>query len=163
MATLKVTIPEKSQNILIVVSINAPLEKVFEAHIKQELFTKWFTRENEVTVKKFVATTGGSWEVSERAKDGKIYSFCGSYHEIAQNERLIWTFEFLGMPERGHVVLERKDFVKVDEKITEIHMLSTYQTIEDRDSMVAGGMENGWREAIEALEKLLGGNDKEIS
>jgi uncharacterized protein YndB with AHSA1/START domain len=59
------------------VSVNAPLEKVFEAHIKHELFTKWFTRGSEVFVKKFVATTGGSWEIAERAKDGKIYSFCG--------------------------------------------------------------------------------------
>ncbi|WP_158516725.1 hypothetical protein [Scytonema hofmannii] len=32
MAHLKVTVPENSQNILGIVTINAPLEKVFEAY-----------------------------------------------------------------------------------------------------------------------------------
>jgi uncharacterized protein YndB with AHSA1/START domain len=41
MAHLKVTIPENSQNILGTVTINAPLEKVFEAYTKEDLFASW--------------------------------------------------------------------------------------------------------------------------
>ena len=59
------------------------------------------------------ARSGGSWHLTEKSAEGE-YSFCGSYHEVAKNER-IWTFEFLGMPERGHVALERMDLVRIDD------------------------------------------------
>ena len=59
------------------------------------------------------------------------------------------------MPERGHVAIERMDLVKIDDNTTEIRTLSTYQTVADRDGMVQSGMESGWREGLEAMEKLL--------
>ncbi len=51
MAKLEVTVPENSQNIMSTVTVNAPLEKVFEAYTKEELFTKWFMRGNDVIEK----------------------------------------------------------------------------------------------------------------
>ena len=36
-----------------------------------------------------------------------------------------------------------------------IRTLSTYQTVADRDGMVQSGMEAGWRQGLEAMEKLL--------
>ncbi|NJS41594.1 hypothetical protein HC766_04585 [Candidatus Gracilibacteria bacterium] len=33
--------------------LKAPLEKVFEAYIKEEVFVKWFCRGNQVKVNKF--------------------------------------------------------------------------------------------------------------
>lgn len=156
MATLKVTVPKDStQNIESVVSINAPLEKVFEAHINPELFTKWFMRGHEVIVKHYEGKTGGAWHIAEKDTDGTEYDFCGSYHEIALNERIIWTFEFLGMPERGHVSLERMDFVRVSDNETEIKIHSTFMKQADRDGMIESGMESGYRESIEALGRLL--------
>jgi uncharacterized protein YndB with AHSA1/START domain len=153
-AKLTVTIPEQSQNIQGVAVIKAPLEKVFEAHTTADLFKRWFARGNDATVHQFDARTGGSWHLTERSTQGE-YSFCGSYHEVAKNERIIWTFEFLGMPERGHVALERMDFVRIDDRTTEIRTLSTYQSVADRDGMVQSGMEAGWRESLEAMEKLF--------
>ena len=154
MAKLTVTVPEKSQNIEGVIVINAPLEKVFNAYTQVDLFKKWFGRGNNLTVHAFEAKSGGSWHVAEQANDG-TYEFCGSFHEVAKNERIVWTFEFLGMPERGHVAIERADFKKIDDNTTELRTLSTYQTVADRDGMVQSGMEGGWRQSIEALEKLL--------
>lgn len=156
MASLTVTVPEDStQNIVSVVNVKAPLEKVFEAHVNPDLFTKWFMRGNEVIVKKYEGRTGGSWHIAEKDPEGNEYDFCGSYHEVAENERIIWTFEFLGMPERGHVSIERIDFKKIDEDITEIHMHSTFMSQADRDGMIQSGMEAGFRESVEALGKLL--------
>ncbi len=156
MASLTVAVPEDSkQNIESVVSINAPLEKVFDAHVNPDLFTKWFMRGNEVNVKHYEGKTGGSWHIAEKAEDGTEYDFCGSYHEVATNERIIWTFEFLGMPERGHVSIERIDFKKINDNTTEIHMHSTFMSQADRDGMIQSGMEDGYRESVEALGRLL--------
>ena len=120
MATLKVTVPEASQNIEGIVTIKAPLEKVFEAYV-----------------------------------DHGEHGFTGSIHEVATNERIIQTFEYLGLPERGHVALERADFAAVDPQTTEIRTLSTFQSREDRDGMVSSGMEAGWRQSVEALGRLV--------
>jgi uncharacterized protein YndB with AHSA1/START domain len=153
-AELTLTVPEQSQNIQGVAVIKAPLEKVFEAHTNADLFKQWFARGNDATVHKFDARSGGAWHLTEKSAEGE-YSFCGSYHEVAKNERIIWTFEFLGLPERGHVAIERMDLVRIDDNTTEIRTLSTYQTVADRDGMVQSGMEAGWRQGLEAMEKLL--------
>ncbi len=157
MATLKVTIPENSQNILGTTIINAPLEKVFGAYVDKSMFSKWIGGDIavKVNVDIFDARSGGSWHMANTDKENNVWQFGGSFHEVAKDERIIWTFEFLGMPERGQVALERMDFIKVDDNTTEIRTLSTYQTVEYRNGMVESGMEDGWRSSIETLEKIL--------
>jgi uncharacterized protein YndB with AHSA1/START domain len=156
MATLKVTVPENSLDILGTVEINAPIEKVFEAFINKDLFVKWFCRGNTVSINKFEGKTGGTWDIAEKSPDGNEWGFYGVFHEILLNERIIWTFEFMGMPERGHVSLEKMVFEKVDDGSTRMKTISTFLTKEDREGMVASGMEAGWRQSIEALGKLVG-------
>jgi uncharacterized protein YndB with AHSA1/START domain len=137
--------------------INAPLEKVFESYINPDLFKKWWARGNEMKVHEFDPVNGGKWHIAEIA-DGNEYEFFGTFHEIAKNERIIQTFEFLGLPERGNVALERSDFIAIDEHTTEIRSISTTQSVAGRDAFVASGMEGGWRTSVEALGKLLESN-----
>lgn len=155
MADLKVTVPENSQNILGVITIKAPLAKIFEAYTQEELFASWWCRGNPMKVHRFDCKDGGSWHIAEQSEDGNEYEFTGCFHEVSQDERIVQTFEFLGMPERGHVMLEKAEFVAIDDHTTEIRTLSTAMSQEDRDGMVASGMESGWRQSIEALGKLL--------
>lgn len=155
MANLRVTVPENSQNILGIVTINAPLEKVFEAYTKEELFAKWWCRGNPMKIYRFEYQDGGSWHIAEQSEDGKEYEFMGCFHEVAKNRRIVQTFEFLGMPERGHVMLEKAEFAAIDANKTEISTHSTAMSQEDRDNMVASGMEIGWRQSVEALGKLF--------
>lgn len=154
MATLKVSVPEDSQNIEGVATIAAPLEKVFAAYTDPELLAKWWARGNPMTIRHLDCRTGGWWHVAEIA-DGNEYEFLGAIHEVVDCERIIQTFEFLGLPERGHVALQRSDFVAIDANTTEIRTLSTFQSREDRDGMVSSGAEGGWRQSVEALGRLL--------
>ena len=101
MATLKVTIPKNSQNVEGVATLKAPIDKVFHAYTNAELFAKWWGRGNPLKIYQFECTDGGQWHVAEHAQDGQDYEFRGTFHEVAPNERIIQTFEFLGMPERG--------------------------------------------------------------
>ena len=155
MATLKVTVPENSLDVIGVATINAPLEKVFQAYVDKDLFVQWFCRGNEVTTIKFEAKSGGVWDIHVKSPDGNEWGFYGVFHEVALNERIIWTFEFMGLPERGHTSLERMDFVKIDENTTELRSTSVFLTQADRDGMVESGMEAGWRQSIEALGELV--------
>ncbi len=107
-------------------------------------------------VNKFEGKTGGTWDIAEKSADGNEWGFYGVYHEIAPNERIIWTFEFMGMPERGHVSLEKMEFETVGDGGTRMKSISTFLTKADRDGMVSSGMEDGWRQSVEALGKLVG-------
>ena len=98
-----------------------------------------------MTIHQFECVAGGRWHIAEHAEDGNDYEFMGSFREVAPNERIIQTFEFLGIRERGQVSLERADFIVIDAGTTEIRTRSTAQRREARDGMVASGMEGGWR------------------
>jgi uncharacterized protein YndB with AHSA1/START domain len=155
MAHLAVTIPENSQNILGIATLNAPLAKVFEAYAQQDLFASWWCRGNPMKVHHFNCEDGGSWHITEQSEDGNEYEFMGCFHEVAHNERIVQTFEFLGMPERGHVMLEKTEFVAIDDHTTEVRTHSTAMSQAERDGMVASGMESGWRQSVEALGRLV--------
>ncbi len=107
MADLKVTAKPGSQNINSIVTIKVPKEKLFEAFTNPELFAKWCGSGHDLEVSCFDATSGGKWLVTERTPEGDSYAFLGSFYEIAAGERIIQTFEFDGLPEKGHVALER--------------------------------------------------------
>lgn len=68
--------------------------------------------------------------------------------------RVIQTFEFEGMP--GHVTLETATLEEVTGK-TKVTAVSVFQSVEDRDDMVASGMEGGARETYERLAEVVEG------
>jgi uncharacterized protein YndB with AHSA1/START domain len=106
-------------------------------------------------VHRFECRDGGHWHITETSEDGSVHEFAGCFHEVTENERIIQTFEYLGMPERGHVFLEKSEFVAIDRNTTEIRSTATAQSVAERDGMIASGMEGGWRQSVEALGSLL--------
>ena len=90
----------------------------------------------------------------QNAPDGS-YSFHGCFHAVDTNKRVIQTFEFDGLPESGHVALERADFEANGSDKTIIRIVTTFQTVEDRDGMVATGMKDGLRGSFNALSQLV--------
>ncbi len=84
--------------------------------------------------------------------DGNEYAFKGVYHDITPPERLVFTFEFEGMP--GHVLLETMTFEE-DYGKTTLTDRSVFQTVEDRDGMLESGMEEGAAETMDRLAELL--------
>lgn len=157
MAKLTVRAEPNTQNINMVVTINASLEKVFEAYTDKELVAKWWSQGEEMRVDYYDATEGGKWRFVTPSGDGTGEDgFHGCFHTIDNDKKcVIQTFEYEGLPESGHVALERADFKAVAENQTEIKIVSTYQSVEDRDGMVGAGMEAGFRGSIEALEQLV--------
>lgn len=155
MAKLTVRVPDGSQNIVSEVVIRAPLERVFAAFTDADLFQKWWARGNPMRVHAFHAVDGGAWHITETSDDGE-FSFFGTFHEVTKDTRIIQTFEFLGLGERGHVALERADFDEIEPGVTRVTTTSTYQNLDDLQGMVDGGMEDGYRQSVYALGALLG-------
>ena len=103
-------------------------------------------------VDKMDVRPGGLWRFVQRGPDGNEYAFKGEYREIVPPERLVYTFEFEGMP--GHVILETVTFEEHDGK-TKLTDRSLFQSGEDRDGMLSSGMEQGAAETMDRLAVLL--------
>ena len=77
---------------------------------------------------------GGIWRFVQRDSDGNEYTFNGSYHEIVPPKRLVYTFEFEGMP--GYVTVETVTFEEEDGSKTRLTSKTSFQRGEDRDILV---------------------------
>ena len=95
---------------------------------------------------------GGAWRIVHRGSDGEEYGFRGEYREIVPPERIVWTFEFEGMP--GHIIVETMTFEEHDGKTTYTSS-SVLDSIEDRDGMLESGMESGAAESMDRLDEYL--------
>ena len=151
-----ITAEPGKQELFIVREFEAPREHLFKAHTDPELFAQWigpgrFT----TTLETFEPRPGGSWRMIQRDEDGSEFAFHGVYHEVWQPERIIWTFEFEGLPETGHVSLETVVFEELPGQRTKLTAQSVYRSVADRDGMVQSGMEEGVNEGYERLDELL--------
>lgn len=141
------------REILVTRVFNAPRDLVFRAHTDPALVPLWWGQRSATTVvTELDVRPGGGWRFVQRAPDGSEYGFRGEFREIAPPERLVQTFEFEGMP--GHVVLQDMTFTEQDGKTT-LTTHEVYASAEDRDGMIASGMESGLHETYERLDELL--------
>ncbi|MGF7118000.1 SRPBCC family protein [Methanobacterium oryzae] len=135
---------------------NAPRELVFKAYTDQELYKQWIgPRGLETTLEKFESKNGGSWRYIQKDEEGNEFAFHGVNHEVKAPERIIDTFEFEGLPESGHVILETARFDALPGDRTIVTSQSIFQSVEDRDGMLQSGMEEGMNESYDRLDELL--------
>ena len=133
--------------------LDAPRELVFKVYTDPKLIPQWWgPKRLTTTVDKLDARPGGVWRFVQRGPEGNEYAFNGVYHEIVPPERLVYTFEFEGMP--GHVLLATVTFEEYDGK-TKLTDKSVFQSVEDRDGMLQSGMEEGAAETMDRFAELL--------
>lgn len=144
------------QEVIITREFDAPRELVFKAFTDPKLYVQWLgPRKYTMTLDKFEPRTGGMWRYVHRDQDGNEFGFHGSYHEVLAPERLIDTFEFEGLPEKGHVSLETARFEELPGGRTKLTIQSVFQSVADRNGMVQSGMEQGISESFDRLAELL--------
>lgn len=148
------TVEPGQQNIVMERTFNASIDKVFDAFVNPDKVIRWWGgRAYATDLETFEARSGGSWRMVQSDEDGE-YAFHGVFHEVAINERIIWTFEFDGLPEKGHVLMETMYFSGIGGQAT-VRSVSVFQSVADRDGMVASGMEQGSRASYDALAALV--------
>jgi uncharacterized protein YndB with AHSA1/START domain len=137
----------------IVREFDAPVGKVFRAHVDPDLVVQWLgPRDLRMTIDHFDCRTGGSYRYIH-SRDGEDYGFHGSFHEVRPDERIVQTFTFEGMPDG--VALEKLTFEDLGNGRTRLTATSLVDSFADRDAFVASGMEGGVIEGYERLDELL--------
>ena len=130
----------------------APPDLVYRAHTEADIARRWFGGGSEVTVDELEARPGGRWRYVTKDESGE-YGFHGVFHDLVPGERIVWTFEYEGMP--GHVLLETIVFTDQGDGTTKLSSSSIFQSVEDRDGMLAAGMESGMNASLDELDKVL--------
>lgn len=138
----------------IVRDFDAPPDRVYRAWTDPELVVKWLgPNTTTMRIDTWEARTGGSYRYAAWRDGEEIARFYGSFHELRPNERLVQTFTYEGVPDG--VCLETITFEDLGDGRTRVSALSVVDTMEDRDAMIASGMEVGVVEGYEKLDTLL--------
>jgi uncharacterized protein YndB with AHSA1/START domain len=152
----KIVAEKGVQELFITREFEAPRELVFEAFNDPELLVQWLGVCNmTMRIDHLDSRTGGSYRFVNCTATGQEFSFNGVIHDVTAPERIIRTFEFEGLPERGHVSLETATFEALPGNRTRLTIQSVFKSVADRDGMVASGMENGVVDSHEQLDKLF--------
>ncbi len=134
-------------------TLDAPCDLVFKAYTDPEMVAQWWgLRASTTIVERMDVRPDGQWRFIQREADGTELAFFGEYREVTPPARLVNTFEFEPMP--GHVIVDTATFEDVDGK-TRLTVTSLFQSVEDRDGMLASGMEGGANESWDQLAELL--------
>jgi uncharacterized protein YndB with AHSA1/START domain len=132
---------------------DAPRDRVFAVYTDPELIPEWWGPRGTTTiVDRMDVRPGGGWRFVMRGPDGSESGFRGTYREVTPPERIVQTFEWEGMP--GHVSVETATLEDLGDR-TKVTTTSIFHTTEERDGMLASGMEGGLNETYARLDELL--------
>jgi uncharacterized protein YndB with AHSA1/START domain len=153
-SALTVTLPS-DREIVLTREFDARRDLVFEAFSTPEHIAQWWgQRGSTLEVRDMDFRPGGAWRFVERAADGNEFGFGGEYRAIVRPERIVWTFEFDGMP--GHVSVETMSFDDLNQGArTRLISTTVFDSVEDRDGMLQSGMEQGASESFDRLAEHL--------
>jgi uncharacterized protein YndB with AHSA1/START domain len=144
------------QEFFIVREFDAPRVLVFKAFSDKKLLEGWLgCQQMKVKYEKFEPKAGGSYRYISTMENGMSFGFHGVCHDFSPPERIIQTFEFEGLPETGHVVLETTKFEDLPSGRTKVTVQSVFQSVADRDGMISAGMEYGVVDAHNRLDEMI--------
>jgi uncharacterized protein YndB with AHSA1/START domain len=151
-----ITAEPGKQELFVTREFDAPRKLVFKAYTDPDIYVRWLgPRGLTMTLETFEPVSGGRWRFIQKDQDGNEYAFHGVHHDVTTPERIISTFEFEGLPEPGHVILETTRFEDLPGDRTRVTSQSVYQSVEDRDGMIAAGMESGTVDSYDRLDEIL--------
>lgn len=130
---------------------DAPRDRVWRAFTEPTLLAQWWCRGNTMVIERFELERGGHWRFVEQSEG--VHGFEGRFREVTPQDRLVYTFEWDGMP--GHTVLETVELEDLGGRRTRVVNTSLFFTPEERDGMLQAGMEQGLSQSYDALDRLL--------
>jgi|ERR1700751_807123 uncharacterized protein YndB with AHSA1/START domain len=132
-------------------TFNAPRERIFRAWTEAAELDRWFGPFADAKVKSSVdLRVGGAYSIAIQRPGGPVFTASGVYREIRRPERLVFTWNADGGPERAEGTLVTIEFFEDGDKthVTLTHQKFTSSEMRERH-------EHGWRGCFDRLESLL--------
>lgn len=126
--------------------------QLFRAHTDPEVFRAWIGPDSLTTrIEEWDCRTLGSYRYVA-ARDGEEFAFRGTFPHIA-DDKIVQTFTWEGAPEA--IALETMTFEALADGRGRLHAFSLCGSFEERDAMLASGMQTGINEGYAKLDHLL--------
>jgi uncharacterized protein YndB with AHSA1/START domain len=150
-----VTLPTDEQ-ILITRELDAPRHLVYRAYTTPELIRRWWAgKRGNVTVADVDLRVGGTYRYALVTDDGTEVAFNGEFREIVENERIVNTEIYEGVPPSGNdPMLNVVTFTALDGDRTLLELLVQCPNKMVRDIIIDSGMEGGLQESLDALDQV---------
>lgn len=142
----------KNRTITIKRTFNAPLSLVWEAWTQPQHIASWWAPNGmklDIVTHEF--KVGGIWKFSMPMPDGNEFISEGTYLEIIEHEKIVFTADFKPMTENVeiHVLFE----ATADKTNFTFHVIhETEEYCRQQEKM---GIYNGWGSAFDRLEGFL--------
>ena len=132
-------------------AIAAPPERVFDAFTQAETLGRWFGPSDQYacTVHECDARPGGRYRIEMRHTGGNVHTAFGTYDEVVRPSKLVFSFAWVNMPERG----DSRVTVKFEPAGTGTRLVLFQEQLpsaEMREAHTAG-----WNGCLEKLVKMF--------
>ena len=152
----QISAPPGQPVIEIVREFDAPVERVFRAHVDPELVVQWLgPRRLTMRLEQWDMRRGGSYRYVHVDEDGTEYGFFGAVHDVQPGRSITQTFGY--DPEPAAAFLERAEFTDLGDGRTRLRIVSVTHDVATRDGMLSSGMEEGLQQGYQRLDELLAG------
>ena len=129
--------------------LNASPAEVYKAWTDPKLLTRWFGPENVETLEaELDCRVGGSYRVVMLENTGERHEVSGTYQEVVENERLVFSWSWITTPERVSRVTVT---LKPDGDVTILTLLHEKLF----DETVVTSHTHGWTGSMVKLELLF--------
>ncbi len=146
-----VTLPADDQ-IQITRDFAAPRHLVYKAYTTPGLVARWWHAEHGKVVSIDIdLRVGGTWRYVMTAHAGFEVAFHGEYREIVPDERIVSTEVYEGAPDAPAVSTVTFEDIEGGCRLT---ILAEHGSRENRDAVLASGMESGLQTALDLLEEV---------
>jgi len=150
-----ITLPSDT-DYLVTRAFDAPAKLVFDALTTPELVQRWWGFEtSEWLVCEIDLRVGGQWRYVIRERDMEV-GFHGEYRELNGPHRMVWTEMYEGVPDPGpeNYPVCTATLDEVD-GVTTMTLHVRHTSKEERDAVLATGMESGMQVSYDRLEDLV--------
>jgi uncharacterized protein YndB with AHSA1/START domain len=134
----------------------ASRERVWQALTDPEQLAHWWSPGgSQLEIERLELRRGGYWRFVEHGAKG-TQGFGGRYREVTAPERLVYSFEWDGMP--AHVMIHTVTLEALGADQTRMVTVVLCHTVDECQGMLHSGMDVGFNRQYEAMDRLfLGG------
>lgn len=150
----EITLPSDTEYLVTRV-FDAPAEAVFRAYTTPDLVKRWWGFDTATwLVCEIDLRVGGQWRYVIEEGDTEV-GFHGEYREIERPTRLVHTEAYEGIPDPDdHAAVNILTLEEVD-GVTTLTVLAQHNSKEERDMVLASGMETGMQVSYDRMEDLI--------
>jgi uncharacterized protein YndB with AHSA1/START domain len=129
--------------------LNATPAEVYQAWTDPKLLTRWFGPENVETLEaELDPRVGGTYRIVMLENTGARHQVSGTYQEVVENERLVFSWSWVTTPERVSRVTVT---LKPDGDVTILTLLHEQLF----DEQAVKGHTHGWTGSLAKLETFF--------